>query len=258
MALTSDQKEELTVLADNRLDEAESIWCQFGRILSEEVRADALTKTAETAPSGIPGHRTVSDHDPQVDTFIALVADMRDSSKHLLCAISQKKAAVSELQRLHYETSALLPVLAQTIRFGGGSVTEYLGDGILALFQVDAANPDLARKAAYRVANNCVNDSREIVNTVLRKRYNLPSLDIGVGLSQGRAVVTLIGLHSDKHPKAIGRCVYVATKLSCGQNQVIVDEWLHSAWTTSTDGRLTFTQKRIGDLLGYAISRSTD
>jgi hypothetical protein len=259
MALTPDQKEELKDLVQKRLDEAEAIWEKVGHklTLDEAEKAMRLQK-AETVPSKIPGHKTVSDDDPQVDEFIALVGDMRDSSKHLLCAISSKTADASELQRVFYETSALLPALAQTVRFEQGQVTEYLGDGVLALFQVNDEDPSLARKAAYHAARNCIDETLIIVNMALANRYRLPPLEIGIGLSQSRAVVTLIGLDHDKHPKAIGRCVYTATKLSGGRNQIAIDEGLYQKWPTSKGGQLKFVQKQYDDIKGYAIAKSVN
>jgi len=49
-------------------------------------------------------------------------------------AVSSKTSKVSQLQRIFYETSALLPAMAKLIFFENGSVTEYLGDGVLGLF----------------------------------------------------------------------------------------------------------------------------
>lgn len=85
----------------------------------------------------MPGLPPIYEGQTIIGEFIALVADMRDSTNHLLQAISPKKADISDLQRVFYETSALLPSLAKVVSFHDGKTTEYLGDGILAFFLVD-------------------------------------------------------------------------------------------------------------------------
>src|ERR1700733_9628453 len=147
------QKEEVTYLVNRGLDKAERIWRWHGVALDEaraHVRADSegLAKAAERVPSRIPGHKEVESGDEKVGMFIALVADMRDSSIHLNCAIASSK--VSEMQRVFFETSALLPALEKTIQYEVGAVTEYLGDGILALFEVHEWAKDTSVKASFR------------------------------------------------------------------------------------------------------------
>jgi class 3 adenylate cyclase len=252
--LDTEQKREIAALIENRLNEAEEIWNQVGDKMLKKamVMDEGLKARADSEPSRIPGHRVVTDRQPKVDQFIALVADMRDSSKHLQQAIG-KPATVSMLERVFYETSALLPALAQTIQFEEGSVTEYLGDGVLSLFQVDPNEREQCIRAAYRAARNCVDDTRGILNAALGKRYNLPPIELGVGLAWSNAVVTLIGLDDDKHPKAFGECVYRATKLSNGRNEIHVDQFAYEFWPTSNGGKLRFTQKKFSDVDGYLV-----
>lgn len=114
------------------------------------------------------------------------------------------------LQRLYYETSALLPALERAIQYEGGSVTEYLGDGVLALFAVEDDDEASAVYAAYEAAENCLGDIRAIVNDALGERYVLPPLRFGVGMALGRAVVSLMGIEGNSHTKAFGKCVEAA------------------------------------------------
>lgn len=212
----------------------------------------ALAK-AEIMPSNIPGHDWVSDDRPLVDTFIAAVVDMRDSSKHLLQAISQKDAKVSQLQRVFYETSALLPAMAQTLKYQQGQVTEYLGDGVLALFRVEPGEEKNTIYKAHWASQDCIGEARTIVNKELARRYSLPPLDLGVGLSCSKAIVTLVGLDGDKHPKAIGECVYRAAKLSKGKNEVYVDAWLRQTWPRGNGGIWGFLEKHLRGEPGYLV-----
>ncbi len=125
----------------------------------------ARADVQKSMPSRIPGHEMVTP-EGKTDELICLVADMRKSSEHLMCAIGGNRP--SQLTRVHYETSALLPALERTIQFNEGSVTEYLGDGILALFRVTDDEGE-SIKNAYRAAKNCIGDTRHIVNEALAR-----------------------------------------------------------------------------------------
>jgi class 3 adenylate cyclase len=252
--LKPDQKAEIRLIVENALDRAEGVWVRHGHALDEAMsaRADSIVK-AERVPSKIPGHAVVTGGEEQVDTFIALVADIRHSSDHLNSAIGGGRP--SQLKRVVYETSALLPALERTIQYRHGSVTEYLGDGILALFRVsEDEQQGKAIKNAYRAARNCIDDTREIVNGSLKERYNLPPLALGIGLAMSKAVVALVGLDNERHAKAVGQCVYRATKLSSGFNSIYVDKVMNLAWPISKEGGLTFELKMKRGVEGYRVS----
>lgn len=254
--LKEDQISEIEEAVNASLDQAEHHWKGGAYRLSEEsLREAAVFDNAEIQPSKIPGYEFVIDGSTVIDTYIAYVADMRESSKHLMCAISEKRAKVSELQRIYYETSALLPALALTVKFAGGNVTEFLGDGVLAFFKVDKEQQDKAIYAAYEAAKNSIGDSRRIINSILNQRYLLPDLDKGVGLGLSQALVTLVGIRGEKQAKAFGKCVFYATKLSGGRNQIFVDEALYSAWPSTNNGKLIFNKRKIGssDIDGYLV-----
>jgi hypothetical protein len=257
--LNEGQKIELAALVKLNLDRAETIWNKVGHEFAEAMAMDEsmLLKKAETLPSMIPGHELVSDIRPTVDQFIAFVADMRDSSKHLLNAISVKTAKVSQLQRVFYETSALLPALAKTVQYENGQVTEYLGDGVLALFLVNEEDRAKSIYDSYNATENCITETKKIVNAELDNRYSLPDLDIGVGLSFSKAIVTLVGLQNEKHPKVIGECVYRASKLSAGRNEIYIDNQLKALWPKKKDGVLKFVSKSIRGVDGYLAKESS-
>ncbi|WP_419239314.1 hypothetical protein [Photobacterium leiognathi] len=255
--LNVSEKNELRQIISSSLDRAEKQWQEGGHLLkaSHPITSDSMNESVTNAaePSKIPGHDIVRDGETVIDEFVAFVADMRDSSKHLICAISPKHADVSGLQRVYYETSALLPALAYAVSKEKGSVTEYLGDGILALFRIDADSRDQAIYASHRAAKNAIGDVRDLVNEALFERYRLPTVDIGVGLACSKTLVTLVGLAPDKQPKAFGECVFRATKLSTGKNEVICDEKLKAIWPSSKGGMLRFSRKNLTNINGYII-----
>ncbi|HGM9887118.1 TPA: adenylate/guanylate cyclase [Proteus mirabilis] len=255
--LTSSEKDDLRRIINSSLDKVEKQWTEGGYLLKEShgagMESFQVNAMDSAEPSKIPGHKIVRDNETVIDEFIAFVADMRGSSTHLMCAISPKHADVSGLQRVYYETSALLPALAYAVSKEEGSVTEYLGDGILALFRMDSDAKERAIYASHRAAKNAIGDVREIVNTILFERYRLPPVDIGVGLAVSKTLVTLVGLAPDKQPKAFGECVFRATKLSDGINEVICDENLKAIWPSSKGGTLRFLKKNGKKVDGYVI-----
>jgi len=252
--LDSGQITEISHVVEQALDKAERIWQKHGIALNENFRAtgDSLEKY-EKVPSRIPGRPNVEAGKEEVGTFIALVADMRESNQHLMAAISGTKA--SELERVFYETSALLPAMERTIQFKQGAVTEYLGDGVLALFSVDEDEPEAAIRASFGAAENCLSRTRKIVNDALSRRYGLPRLAVGIGLAMSKAVISLVGLEGNSHAKVTGRCVYFATKLSGGVNEIAVDKVIRSKWPKSKGGELRFKSVTRRNTEGYLVSR---
>lgn len=249
---TSKQKTELTNAANNSLNIAEDIWDKVGDQLIKGAN-EQRNFSLEAMDSQIPGHPSVDIGNPKVDNFIAIVADMRKSTEHLMCRISPKTAKVTQLQRVFYETAALLPSLAKAIRLEGGNVTEYLGDGVLGLFCLGEEVDKQKIYAANRAAKKCIAATKEIVNPILDDRYSLPNLDIGVGMAYSKAVVTLVGLPDSMQPKVFGECVFRATKLSSGSNTIVIDEALEHLWPTSKTGTISFLKKEIKGVTGFEI-----
>jgi class 3 adenylate cyclase len=178
---------------------------------------------------------------------------MRDSSQHLNVANS---CGLKNLERVHYETAAILPLCSRIITTNSGSVTEYLGDGLLAFFH---ASEDKVKDACYKchdAAVDCLESVKTIANPILLERYKLPSIEIGVGMAYSQSIVTVIGDGSNIKPIAFGKCVFDATKLSKGRNQVIVSESLKLIWPTGEKGRITFLPTRIKDHSGYVMHES--
>jgi hypothetical protein len=227
------------------LDKAEATWNKVEYLLNET--RNYFEKGGEI-PSLIPGFPFVQDGKPKVGNFIALVLDIRDSSIHLTQRISERIAKASELQRVYYETTAVNTAGSIIIRHYQGKITEYLGDGFLALFQViDQADPDEDVYAAHNAAKKCLSTITGMVNEVLAERYQLPKLEIGIGLAYSKAIVTLVGTEDNLHAKAIGKCVWRATKISDLRNEIRIDDALYYLWPVSKNGGgLNFTGQPTG------------
>jgi class 3 adenylate cyclase len=221
------------------LDKAESVWNKVGYLLEDQ--RQFFEKGGEISTL-IPGFPFIKDGKPKVGNFIALVLDIRDSTAHLNQRISGRTAKASQLERVYYETTAVNTAGSFIIRNNDGAITEYLGDGFLALFQVkDESDPDDEVYAAHRAAKKCLSIITGMVNEILYERYQLPNLAIGIGMAYSKAVVTVVGTEDNLHPKAIGECVWRATKISDGRNQICIDDRLENLWPTDSDGTLTFS-----------------
>ncbi len=74
-----------------------------------------------------------------------------------------------------------------------------------------------------------------------------------------KAVVALVGLEGQEHPKAIGQSVYYATKLARGKNQIIVDATMNMKWPVAEGkGGLRFQRKTVNEVEGYLIISDSD
>ncbi len=250
--LSAQQQSDLTSIVDSSLDRCEELWSST---LGMRRLAKSIKEMAETK---IPGHPYLGDNDYSSDDFIALVVDMRDSTKHLRQAISTKVAKVSQMQRVYYEVSALLPAMAKVIQDEHGIVTEYLGDGALALFQVpkEKDKRDQIVYCAHDAAVNCLEALKIVVNPALSARYQLPPLEIGIGLAFSSAIVTRFGLPPNTDVKVVGECVYFAAELSKERNQILVHSFLEHIWPTSERGRIRFQPRKVKDLDAYLLGHA--
>lgn len=255
--MNEQEKNEVRQAAIDGLQRAIDNWKQVGHLLRKAMILDSISNEAyASTESNIPGHPFIEEGRPEVDEFVALVIDMRKSSDRLKSR-EQFPGLQDGFHRVYYETSALLPALAKTALQKGGHVTEYLGDGVLILFKVNVENRVETVRKAYRAAANCIETCRDIVNNLLFEHFNLPPLHIGAGLSMSQALVTLVGIPGNMQPKAIGQCVWEASKLSDGYNKVHIAKTLREAWPPVKGGTLRFKPLPDSvkhDVKGFSVS----
>jgi len=99
----------------------------------------------------------------------------------------------------------------------------------------------------------CIEATKTIINPILKNRYSLPAIEIGVGMSFSQAVITITGTSNFLKPTAFGKCVFYASKLSKGRNEVYADEALKIIWPKTEDGKLRFFEKLMGGVTGYLL-----
>jgi class 3 adenylate cyclase len=249
--LTEDKREELKKIAISSLIRAEELWNNTLGSLREAIKSE------RPAATDIPGHPYLRENDYLSDQFITLMVDMRDSTKHLRQAISAKIAKVSQMQRVYYEVSALLPVTAKIIQDEKGAVTEYLGDGLIALFQIPKTNKEEQRKIIYSsswAARKSLEVLNEIINPILFNRYGLPPVEIGIGLAFSDAIICRFGHKPNTQIKVIGQCIYFASSLAKeGRNEILIHEDLERIWPTAKIGTIKFVGRRVKDFTGYLL-----
>lgn len=249
-------EKELENAINAELDKSENIWNQVKDDILEKSIRNFSGMNESLIPTKIPGYPFLNDGQGKVGDFIAFVLDIRDSTDHLLQRISERITPVTQLQRVFYETTAINACGVKIIKKYNGGITEFLGDGFLALFEAKN-NTDVY--PSFNAAKKCMSSVKEIVNPILQKRYNLPSLEIGIGLAYSKAIVTIIGADNEIYPKAFGECVFRASKLSNGRNEILFDECLKQFWPKESGGSLQFlthNHKNSTDVKGYiAISK---
>lgn len=231
--LTQEERSQIVEIVDESLDRAEAIWNQVEEEMLLEKYAALSARMVTTL---IPEFPEIDSRRPKVDGFVALVLDIRDSTKHMK-QLGPKSQPQKE-QRVLYETFALLPACSRALEYEKGRTTEYLGDGILGLFYApvgDEQKREAGMRRSLGAAWKCF-EVRKIVNQKLADRYGLPALDMGIGLSWSNAVVTVVGLPGNLHPKVLGECVFDASKGAGGRNEIWMDERTYGLWPKAEGG----------------------
>lgn len=254
--LSEKLKQELFEIVNATLDRCEKQW--NNTLGQEKIIKKALTESF-SAQTNIPGHPYLDENQYKSDLFVAFMLDMRDSKKHLRQAIGKYLSDVSMMQRVFYEVSALLPAMGKIVNEYSGAVTEYLGDGLLALFQLPklSKEQDPILRNVMLAARTCMSALHEVVNPILSNRYRLPALEIGIGLASSEAIISHFGLSPDTQVKVIGECIYFASLCSKGKNEIIVHEGLEAIWPTSKNGTLAFRLKPFIEFNGYIVDKKS-
>ncbi len=231
---TMSLKDRIRELVRQELQRAKKIWAEVG---DELVKAESRA-LLEKMQTDIAGYSVIDPSKSAVDQFIAVVVDMRDSTNHLMHSISNTKVIC--LERVYYETSALLPAVAEVMHEYGGRVSEYLGDGVLAFFRYGQSKNDDCCRQARRAAKYILGDMCAIVNDELQSWFDLPPIDLGIGMALSKAVVTVVGHPEQRRAKVIGECVFRASKIALLKNGIAVDKLLKEFWPSSAHGKVIF------------------
>ncbi len=149
----------------------------------------------------------------QIDQASAVVIDVRDSSV---------RAATLGPYRTYITIECFLPVMAKLVAFFGGTVVQFTGDGLFALFY--RTDIQTYTRACYCAAYMMLT-IHEIINPILSAAGipsvgELPPLECGAGLDIGSCFAVKTGSEAFATITPYGECINNASHLSSGVNRV--------------------------------------
>ncbi|MFQ5757971.1 MAG: adenylate/guanylate cyclase domain-containing protein [Acidiferrobacterales bacterium] len=106
--------------------------------------------------------------------------------------------------------NVFLGTIADIVMNQGGSVDNFIGDAMMAVFGVPVAKPDDAARAVACALE--MQNAMASVNAEIEDR-GLPHLSMGIGLSTGEAVAGNIGSESRVKYSVIGSIVNLAARI---------------------------------------------
>jgi len=162
----------------------------FARFLSPEVLAEVAADLDNLRP-GMGRRREIT----------IMFCDARGFTP-----ISEKLAPEAAVELL----DAYLGAMSDCILAHGGTLSKYIGDGIMAFWGAPAACPDHAGRAA-RAALDMVRAQEGLKQR--RLAAGEPCFDIGIGLHSGEAVVGTVGSEQRLDYTAIGDAVNLASRV---------------------------------------------
>lgn len=161
----------------------------FGRYVTREVVEQLLS-----TPDGlkIGGERR---------ELTVLTSDLRGFT-----ALTERLPAEDVIRILNFYLGAMAEVIIRH----GGTINEFLGDGILVFFGAPSPCPDHARKALL-----CALAMQAAIAEVNRTLagWNYPKLEMGIGVTTGEAVVGNVGSEQRAKYGAVGGAVNLAYRI---------------------------------------------
>ena len=161
----------------------------FGRYISDDVATNLLER-----PDGldIAGERRV---------VTVLMADLRDFTART------ERTSPRDIVTILNE---YLAAMTDVIDANGGTVDNFMGDGVMALFGAFAAREDDARRVVECAV--AMHEALDAVNIRARSR-GLDVVEMGIGVATGEVVVGNIGSEQRSKFTAIGSAVNLAARL---------------------------------------------
>ena len=197
----------------------------FGQYVTNEVAEAALNRVGPLALGGDRRKVTV------------LMADLRGFTQ--MSEILSPEDVVDAL-------NVFLGTMTDVVMKYGGSVDNFIGDALMAVFGVPITKPDDAARAvacAIEMQNSLASVNAEI------DRRNLPDLAMGVGLSTGEVVAGNIGSESRLKYSVIGSTVNLAARIEgiASGGQIFASESTYNEVRdiVRTDGHLAVQLKGL-------------
>ena len=175
-------------------------FCPFcGQPLGSVTR-DARTLTARDLPADADSLVGRPDLPGERKQVTVLFADVTASMTVLTSHDSEEAAALFDRVIEH---------MVEAVRRYEGTVTQVLGDGILALFGAPVAHEDHAVRACYAALR--MQERITAYGDAVQRAHGIP-IQIRVGLNSGEVVLRAVGPDPDAL-SAVGRAVHVASRM---------------------------------------------
>ena len=170
------------------LQEREFIREAFGRYVSPEVAQSVLEDPDGLKPGG------------SVKTVTVLMSDLRGFT-----SLSERFSPAQMVELLN----DYLGLMADTIAQHGGTVIEFIGDAVMALFGAPASHDDDAVRAVA-----CTIDMQRKLDDFNRDDASkgIPELQMGIGLNTGSVIVGNIGSEKRMKYGVVGDTVNMAAR----------------------------------------------
>lgn len=185
----------------------------FGRYLSDEIVKEILDNSDGLRLGGAKRKVTL------------MMTDLRGFT-----AMSEELPAESIVQLLNN----YLGIMAEIVMQYGGTVDEFIGDAILAVFGLHSdSEEDSANAVACAIA---MQNAMDEVN-----RFNidndLPEIEMGIGINTGEVVVGNIGSETRSKYGVIGHHVNLAARVESFTvgGQVLISEYTHNDLSVDTE-----------------------
>ncbi len=164
--------------------------------------------------------------------FVVMMTDIRSSTE-----IINAENGLINMFKIFYAYSA---VVANIVDKNQGTSTEFLGDGVLNLFDIESNNRDDAFRHAIQASRDILFAREHILNPLF-SRLGLPNINIGIGIDHGITIVTRFGHKTDNDLKAFGKCVWNVSRLSKGVNTILGSPSAQLNWPKAPNGTLRFS-----------------
>jgi class 3 adenylate cyclase len=170
--------------------------------------------------------------------FVVMMTDIRDST-----SIINSHNGLVKMFLIFYVYAG---VVAKIVDKYNGTSTEFLGDGVLNLFDTKETGRDTALKNSM-LAAWAIMEARETILNPFFYANELPLIDFGIGIDHGITIVTKFGYRNDTDLKAFGRAAYHASRLCKKVNVIVVSENSKDVWPTGEGGVLGFRFPEVID-----------
>ena len=211
--------------------------------------SEKLRKAFSTLPlneeAELPGYedRTLKFGKFENREFVVMMTDIRDST-----GIINSQNGLVNMFLIFYIYAG---IVAKIVDVHNGTSTEFLGDGVLNLFDTKENGRSQALRNSMEASWDIM-EAREIIINPFFAENEIPQINLGIGIDHGITIVTKFGYRNDTDLKAFGRCAYNASKLCKKINQIVVSANSQSVWPTSPGGALGFgTPEYIDGKVAY-------